>query len=74
MFGSTKGRKELKKLWEQQNGKCPCCMEDINKESGWGFYKDNEGRKKILHPRCFEKVNNKKDMTVNGDSHELRTA
>ena len=49
-------------------------MEDINKESGWGFYKDNEGRKKILHPRCFEKVNNKKDMTVNGDSHELRTA
>jgi len=74
MFGSTKGRKELRKLWEQQNGKCPCCMEDINKESGWRFYKDNEGRKKILHPRCFEKVNNKKDMAVNGDSHELRTA
>jgi RNA-directed DNA polymerase len=75
MYDGYKGRKELLKLWNKQKGKCPICMGEVNKESGWQLHKDSNGNRYILHPNCYKKVDKKEiDMLVNGDSHKLRTA
>ncbi len=60
-----KGRKQLLRLWQQQAGKCPQCLEPIMKESGWHLHhilpkaqggSDNFSNLMLLHPNCHRQV------------------
>lgn len=60
-----KGRKQLLRLWQQQAGECPQCLEPITKESGWHIHhilpkaqggSNNFSNLMLLHPNCHRQV------------------
>ena len=65
MERDLKGKKQLLRLWQQQAGKCPQCLEPITKDSGWHVHhilpKAQGGSNKfsnlmLLHPNCHRQV------------------
>lgn len=65
MERDLKGKKQLLRLWQQQAGKCPQCLEPITKDSGWHVHHilpkaqggpDNFSNLMLLHPNCHRQV------------------
>jgi len=61
MESDLKGRRKLAWLWYSQEGRCPCCNQQITKETGWHIHhvvKRSEGGSEqmsnlqLLHPNC----------------------
>lgn len=58
MLNSTKGRRNLIKMWKKQSGMCIICGEKINKYTGWCIHiKDSTDKpqKVVVHPECHKK-------------------
>ena len=55
MFLNMKGRKRLKEMWKNQDGKCPVCRDKITKESGWKVHTADDS-KCIVHPSCHNEI------------------
>ncbi len=67
MERDLKGKKHLLRVWQQQAGKCPQCLEPITKGSGWHVHhilpkaqggSDKFSNLMLLHPNCHRQVHN----------------
>ena len=67
MERDLKGKKQLFRLWQQQAGRCPQCLEPITGDSRWNVHhilpKAQGGADKfsnlmLLHPNCHRQVHN----------------
>jgi RNA-directed DNA polymerase len=65
MVDNLKGRRQLLRLWKEQDGLCPLCSQKITKLTGWYnhhiVWRTNGGPDKaenrvILHPNCHHQV------------------
>ena len=73
MEGELKGKRELIRLWREQQGLCPMCDQKITKLTGWhshhiiwkvyGGTNLRENRV-LLHPVCHTQLHNRPDLTV----------
>lgn len=62
-----KGRRQLLRLWQEQNGLCPVCQQKITKLTGWHnhhiVWRSHGGshsakNRVLLHPECHRQVHN----------------
>lgn len=69
MKDNLRGRRRLVKLWLDQEGECPICLQRITKETGWNIHhllRRVEGGKEtmsnlvLLHPNCHRQVHNQR--------------
>jgi RNA-directed DNA polymerase len=65
MVESFEGRKQLIRLWKEQNGICPVCQQKITTETGWHNHHiqqrayggaDTDENRVLLHPNCHRLV------------------
>ena len=65
MERNLKGKRQLLRLWQEQAGKCPQCLEPITKDRGWHVHRilpkaqggsDNFSNLTLLHPNCYRQV------------------
>jgi RNA-directed DNA polymerase len=65
MVGTLHGRRQLIRLWKEQNGICPVCRQKITKLTGWHNHHimwrslggpDTADNRVLLHPNCHAKV------------------
>jgi RNA-directed DNA polymerase len=72
MADNLKGRRQLLRLWKEQDGKCPICNEKITELTGWHNHhitwrslggKDTTENRVLLHPNCHRQVHSQK-LTV----------
>jgi RNA-directed DNA polymerase len=56
MFEGMSGRKALKKMWNNQKGKCTLCSDGVNKDTGWKIHINEINKKEIVHPECHRKL------------------
>lgn len=52
LFEGMSGRKVLKRMWNNQRGKCTLCREEVTKETGWKIHLNGNNKKEIVHPAC----------------------
>lgn len=66
---SLKGRRRIFKLWQQQNGLCPTCQQNITDETQWHKHhiiwrthggSDANDNLVLLHPNCHRQVHSRK--------------
>ena len=66
---SLKGRRRIFKLWQQQNGLCPICQQNITDETQWHKHhiiwrthggSDANDNLVLLHPNCHRQVHSRK--------------
>jgi len=72
MTHTLKGRRQLRKLWREQNGICPVCEQKITEITEWNNHHiiwrskggpDTAENRVLLHPNCHRQVHNLK-LTV----------
>ena len=72
MVDNLKGRRQLLRLWKEQEGRCPICTEKITQVTGWHNHhitwrslggKDTSENRVLLHPNCHRQVHSQK-LTV----------
>jgi RNA-directed DNA polymerase len=65
MVERFEGRKQLIRLWKEQNGICPICQQKITAETGWHNHHiqqrvyggaDTDENRVLLHPNCHRLV------------------
>jgi len=65
MASDLKGRRQLRYLWQEQNGLCPVCQQKITQVTGWHSHHivrrvdgggDGLSNQLLLHPACHSKV------------------
>jgi RNA-directed DNA polymerase len=65
MADNLKGRRQLLRLWKEQNGICPVCRQKITKLTGWHNHhivwrayggSDKAENRVLLHPNCHNQV------------------
>jgi len=65
MLDTLKGRRQLRRLWIEQNGLCPVCQQKITELTGWHnhhlVWRSHGGTDKVdnrvlLHPTCHRQV------------------
>ncbi len=65
MAETYEGRRQLTRLWEEQNGICPICHQKITRETGWHNHHiqprvyggpDADENRILLHPNCHRLV------------------
>ena len=65
MADNLKGRRQLLRLWKQQNGICPVCQQKITKITGWNNHHilqrtlggpDTNENRVLLHPNCHQQI------------------
>lgn len=68
MVNHLYGRKQLIRLWKDQNGMCPICQGSITIETGWNNHhikpralggSDTYENRVLLHPNCHRMVHNR---------------
>ena len=68
-----KGRRKLRYLWCDQEGKCPNCNQKITKDTGWNMHhilpksedgKDNLSNLVLVNPNCHKQVHCRKTNFV----------
>jgi RNA-directed DNA polymerase len=73
MMDNLKGRRKLRYLWWDQEGKCPNCNQKITKDTGWNIHhilpkseggKDNLNNLVLVHPNCHKQVHCRKTNVV----------
>jgi RNA-directed DNA polymerase len=73
MMDNLKGRRKLRYLWWDQEGKCPNCNQKITKDTGWNIHhilpkseggKDNLSNLVLVHPNCHKQVHCRKTNVV----------
>lgn len=69
---TLKGRRQLIRLWREQNGICPICKQKITAETGWHNHhilprvfggSDKDENRVLLHPNCHALAHDR-NMTV----------
>ena len=72
MVNSLRGRKQLIRLWKEQNGICPICKQKITTETGWHNHhikakvlggSDKDENRVLLHPNCHASIHSQ-DLPV----------
>ncbi len=65
MLRNLKERKQLYRLWQQQQGRCPMCKQRITRQTGWHNHhivwrvnggSDRLENRVLLHPVCHQQV------------------
>jgi RNA-directed DNA polymerase len=65
MTNNLRGRRQLLRLWKEQNGICPVCQQKITKISGWNNHhilqrtlggSDTNDNRVLLHPNCHQQT------------------
>lgn len=65
MEANLRGRRQLSRLWKEQEGKCPVCGQPITKLTGWHNHHltprvlggpDVSSNRVLLHPNCHSQV------------------
>ena len=65
MADNLRGRRQLLRLWKEQNGICPICQQKITKITGWNNHhitqrtlggSDTHQNRVLLHPNCHRQV------------------
>jgi len=65
MADNLRGRRQLLRLWKEQNGICPICQQKISKITGWNNHHllqrtlggpDTNQNRVLLHPNCHRQV------------------
>ena len=65
MVEDMAGHRQLVRLWEAQQGRCPVCDQQITRETGWHQHHilwrakggpDAADNRVLLHPDCHRKV------------------
>jgi RNA-directed DNA polymerase len=65
MAASLRGRRQLLRLWKEQNGTCPVCQQKITKITGWNNHHilehilggpDTNDNRVLLHPSCHQQI------------------
>lgn len=65
MVKTLRGRRQLLRLWKEQNGICPVCSQKITELTGWHNHHlewrvkggtDKDENRVLLHPTCHSKV------------------
>ena len=65
MAETLEGRRQLIRLWREQNGVCPVCQQKITPETGWHNHhiqervyggRDKHENRVLLHPSCHHLV------------------
>jgi len=68
MTQTLTGRKQLLRLWHEQNGVCPICQQKITTETGWHNHHiqprvlggaDTDENRVLLHPNCHRLVHHR---------------
>ncbi len=72
MAHNLKGKRNLLRLWKQQDGLCPLCNRKITKLTGWQSHhiiwrsrggRDEADNRVLLHPDCHERLH-RQGLTV----------
>lgn len=67
MVNNLRHRRQLLRLWKEQNGICPICQQKITKLTGWDNHHivwrtqggtDKSDNRVLLHPTCHHQVHN----------------
>jgi RNA-directed DNA polymerase len=75
MRNALKGQGRLRRLWLNQNGRCPNCKEQIGRDTGWNLHhtlpkaqggSDNMSNLVLLHPNCHRQIHAKGIGRVTG--------
>lgn len=65
MASHLRGRRQLSRLWKEQQGKCPVCQQLITRETGWHNHHltprvyggaDRSDNRVLVHPECHKQV------------------
>jgi RNA-directed DNA polymerase len=65
MAHNLQGRRQLLRLWKEQNGICPVCRQKITKITGWNNHhllqrtfggSDTNENRVLLHPNCHQQI------------------
>jgi RNA-directed DNA polymerase len=65
MAHQLRGRRQLLYLWQQQDGLCPVCHQNITRLTGWHNHhivwrtyggSDTADNRVLLHPNCHRQV------------------
>jgi RNA-directed DNA polymerase len=65
MAKTLEGRRQLVRLWIEQNGICPACQQKITPETGWHNHhiqervyggSDRDENRVLLHPSCHQRA------------------
>ena len=69
MAHNLRGRRQLLRLWKEQDGICPLCKQKITKITGWNNHHilqhtlggpDIDENRVLLHPNCHQQVHNQR--------------
>lgn len=67
MVDDLRGRRQLIRLWREQDGRCPVCQQKITQLTGWHNHhiiwrsrggSDKAENRVLLHPNCHQQVHN----------------
>jgi RNA-directed DNA polymerase len=67
MADDLRGRRQLIRLWREQDGLCPVCQQKITQLTGWHNHhligrslggSDKAENRVLLHPNCHQQVHN----------------
>ena len=73
MAHNLAGRRQLRHLWEEQNGICPMCQQKITQITGWHNHhiiwrslggSDHIDNRVLLHPNCHRQVHSQRLKVV----------
>jgi len=73
MLHAFQGRKQLRAIWQRQDGKCLTCSQNISQASGWHLHhllpKAQGGSHAsanlvLLHPTCHQQIHHNLDLAV----------
>jgi RNA-directed DNA polymerase len=68
MAYNLRGKQQLLRLWQSQDGRCPVCLEKITTETGWDNHHiewrvhggpDTMENRVLLHPTCHRQVHSR---------------